>query len=187
MIRCLLCLSLATFMLGGAYGQPRSAPGEPGAPAAEPSALATEGGTRFALTTNAAYLLLSAISLRPSSVFLILPLELQVALAPSLGLAPAALLIYNGGKQATLLLECGLAWRPWGGRLSGWYASVTPGAAYALDSNAWCLVASASVGYQWVFPAGLLLGLGGGWRYMATSGGSMSIPDLKLTLGWSLR
>ncbi len=187
MPRRLLCLSMATFMLGGAYGQTRSSPGEPGEPSSEPSALAAEGEARLALTTNAAYLLLSAVSLRPKSVFLILPLELQIALGPRLALAPAALLIYNGGSQATLLLECGLAWRPRGGRLAGWYASAVPGVAYAVDSSAWCLVLSGSVGYQWVLPSGPLLGLGGGWRYLATSGGSMSIPDLEATVGWAWR
>lgn len=185
MLRMALFMSIAVISVGGVPGQPRPEP-EPSSGSALGEAPA-EGEARLALTTNAAYLLLSAVSLRPASVFLILPLELQVALGPRLALAPAALLIYNGGAQATLVAECGLSWHPWGGRLSGWYAMASPGAAYALDSNEWCFVASASAGYQWISRLGALIGLGLGWRHMAMPGGSMSIPDLKMTLGWAWR
>ena len=187
MLRIALFMSIAVISVCGVSGEPRSEP-EP-----EPSSVSAlseapaDGGARFALTTNAAYLLLSAVSLRPASVFLILPLELQIAFDPYLSLVPAALLIYNGGAQATIVSECGLSWYPWGGRLAGWYAMASPGAAYAVDSNTWCFVASASAGYQWILPSGALIGFGLGWRHMAMAGGSMSIPDLKMTLGWAWR
>lgn len=187
MLRIAFCVSMAVFIVGSVSGQSRSKPEPEPAPVLAQGEAPADREARFALTTNAAYLLLSVVSLRPNSVFLVVPLELQIALGPRLALAPAALLIYNGGNQATLLLECGLAWRPWGGRLDGWYASAVPGVAYAVDSSDWCLVLSGSVGYQWVLPSGPLLGLGGGWRYMATSGGSMSIPDLEATVGWAWR
>jgi len=147
-------------------------------------------GESFEISTNAAYLILSAATVRSTGAMLVLPLECQVALNRSLALHPAAVVIWNadftGGSQSvTVEVECALTWRPEGRGLSGWYLGVGPGVAVAMDSNHVLVLANVDCGYQWILGKGLLLGLGGGGRAIFdTSGGFLPMPDLKLRVGW---
>jgi hypothetical protein len=145
-----------------------------GAQAAEPS---------FAIASNAAYLGLSAISTNANNVFLVVPLETQIKLSDYLSLNPSLTFVYYG---STLLLgECALAFHPEGRGLSGWNLALSPGLAYAFDSRLVGLVVSAEGGYQWVLGRGLLLGLGGGAKFIWING-QLWLPDLKLRLGYCL-
>jgi hypothetical protein len=143
------------------------------------------------ISTNAAYLILSAVTVRTTGAMIVLPLECQIALNRSFALHPAVVAIwtanFSGGAQTvTVEAECAFAWRPEGKSLRGWYLSAGPGAALAMDSNHILVLANLDCGYQWLLGKGLLLGLGGGGRAIFdTSGGFLLMPDLKLRIGYA--
>jgi hypothetical protein len=149
-------------------------------------------GKSVAVSTNAAYFAISAFMIGPASSTILIPLEAQIALSDSIALNPAVGVIWvanrtSGAQSATFEAECGLAWRPEGKRLAGWYLCAGPGAAFSTDSKHFLVVANAEGGYQWILGKGLLLGAGAGGRvaFDLTGGGYIPLPDLKLRVGWA--
>lgn len=141
------------------------------------------------LTTNAAYLGLSAISINGSNTLLILPMEAQVAVHRSFSINPSLTFLYfnntNYSNNGFLILtECGIGYHPEGEKLNGWSLGLSPGIAYAFDAKLAGFVVSVEAGYQKIFGRGFVLGISGGGKYIWMDG-DMVIPDLKLRIGYA--
>jgi len=148
-----------------------------------------ESRRHWVVSTNLAYLTLSAISTKPTNTFLVLPLESQISLCPRLSVNPALTFLYyhnvaDLAPGAMLLGECGIGFHPGLRGLQGWSIALAPGFAYSIDSHLVGIVVSAEAGFQWILGRGLFLGLLGGGRFVHMDG-TLVMPDLKFRLGWA--
>jgi hypothetical protein len=144
---------------------------------------------KAAITTNLAYLTLSAVSTNSNNIFLIVPLEAQIMVGNRISVNPSLTFLYFGNPQnnydgALILGECGVGYHSEKENLYGWSAGISPGLAYAFDAKLFGFVLSAEAGYQWALGNGLLLGVSGGGKYIWMDG-DMVIPDLKLRIGYT--
>jgi len=142
------------------------------------------------INTNAAYLLLSAISTNSNNLFIILPLESQIALQSNFSINPSVIALIFGKPSnnytgSMLLTECGIAYQPKGFGISGWRIGIGTGIAYALDNNKIGLSFSGELGYQWEFQNRFICGVSGGFRDVIMEG-NLIIPDLRIRIGLAL-
>lgn len=77
-------------------------------------------------------------------------------------------------------LELGAQFMPLGGGLEGFYITLQPG--IFGFSTFIGFVATAVIGYQWVYDTGFVFSLGGGARYFSTTG---IAPRLKIAFGFA--
>jgi hypothetical protein len=146
----------------------------------------------LSFSTNLAYFAFSAFNSGGDNLFLLLPLEAEIGIGASFSIRPEAGLMLNresGAPSAssTLIVNCGAAWYPQRNRPRGWYLAAAPGIGASFAAGQWLFLLSAEGGYQWLLGRGLLLGLGGGCRWVAMmdGSGSMPLPDLRLRVGWA--
>lgn len=141
----------------------------------------------FTLATNVSCLNVVGSIVQSSltgSIFINAPIEAQFGIAPWLAFRTALDVQHVSGTYGWTLLygQCGLVLYPEGKGLQGWNVGISPGLGCSLDSGSWALDISAEVGYQWVFPSGFLIGIGGGAKFL---GLPRILPDLVVRLGWA--
>jgi hypothetical protein len=142
------------------------------------------------IETNTAYLALSALSSNSNNLFLIIPVYMQIPVTSFLSIDPSIVVIHNERVQTSytgtmMLTELGCSYHPGNRGLYGWSVGLLPGFVCSFDTAQYGFTLSANIGYQWLFDAGLVLGLFVGGRYIYING-TLIIPDLAITAGWRI-
>ncbi|OQB95604.1 MAG: hypothetical protein BWX81_01852 [Spirochaetes bacterium ADurb.Bin110] len=170
--RIITCLLLAIF-ISAFYGQEK------------------EAAYSTTLTTNLAYLTLSAISCSKNSALVIVPVYCEIMLNDFLGVNPSTVVIYTSNVQTShyglmILAELGITLHPNKKGHAGFVIGIIPGIVYSFDSNISGYTISANAGYQWLIKDRLVINTTLGGRYINIDG-QMLIPDLGINIGYKIR